>query len=138
MASGGKYGELYLMRANQMGKHKAGPFPPPANVCNAIVDCQNQPEVIQNFRGAVGHVHGSPVFWDGPNGKSWLYVMGEGDHLRAFPFANGKFDTNAVRQSVFEPPHPGKQFCGGPLEHSMPGGIIEISSNGTASRSGIV
>lgn len=138
VVGGGKYGELYLMRTNQLAKYQPGPFAPPANVCNSIVDCQNRPELLQKFRGAVGHMHGSPVFWKGSGGKSWLYVMGEGDRLKAFPFTNGKFDTNAVRQSKYMPPHPGFQFCGGPLEHSMPGGIMGVSSNGSAPKTGIV
>src|SRR6202044_3729863 len=63
---------------------------------------------------------------------------GEGDQLKAFSFTEGKFDVNAQRQSKWEPSKPGPQPCGGPADYWMPGGILSVSSNGTAPGTGIV
>jgi hypothetical protein len=134
---GGKNGELYFMRADKLGQYTPGPWPEPALNCNAVPQCQDGPLVLQKWQAAMGHIHGSPVFWNGP-AASWLYVMGEGDHLNAFQFANGKFDVNAAKQSKWMPKNPGSQPCGQAVRHWMPGGIISVSSDGNKAGTGIV
>lgn len=41
----------------------------------------------------------------GPNNQSWLYVMGEGDRLKAFPFENGKFNVAGIKQGAWIQPN---------------------------------
>jgi hypothetical protein len=138
VVAGGKTGKLYLMRADKLGQYVAGPETPKSGSCKVIPECSEGPRVVQKWRGAIGHIHGAPVFWNGPGGQSWLYVMGEGDRLKAFPFVNGKFDVAAQRHSQWQPGKPGKQSCGGSLDYWMPGGILSLSSNGDAAGTGIL
>jgi hypothetical protein len=138
VVGGGKAGMLYLMRADELAKYSPPPALPRSGVCSLIPNCQDGPLIVQKWKAAKGHIHGSPVFWEGPEGKSWLYVMGEADHLKAFPFVNDKFDLSGLRQSKWEPPKPGVAPCGVPMENWMPGGVISVSSNGSAPGTGVV
>jgi hypothetical protein len=138
VVSGSKAGMLYLMGADKLAKYHPAPVLSKDGVCSSTPKCQDGPLVTQKWKGANGHIHGSPVFWEGPAGKSWLYVMGEADHLRAFPFVNGKFDLSGLRRSRWKPPKPGAAPCGGPMENWMPGGVISVSSNGSTPGTGIV
>lgn len=140
VVGGGKSGELYLMKRSKLAHFRPGPWPAPAASCGpgAIPDCTDGRDILQKWPATRGHIHGSPVFWVGPGGKGWLYVMGEGDHLKAFPFASGKFDLTRVRQSAWVPPRPGKPECGGDIMNWMPGGVISLSSNADKPGTGIV
>jgi hypothetical protein len=141
IVGGGKHGMLYLMRADKLAKYTPGPWPPSALNCMApesIPACQDSNDVIQKWQATTGHLHSAPVFWEGPANKSWLYIMGEGDHLKAFPLANGKFDLAGKKQSHWAPPHPGNQPCGGPVMNWMPGGILSVTSDGAKPGTGIV
>ncbi len=141
IVGGGKHGKLYLMRADKLAKFKPGPWPPPALDCMSaasIPDCQDGPEVLQKWQATTGHIHGAPIFWTGPQSKSWLFLMGEGDHLKAFPFAGNKFDLAGTKHGAWAPPHPGQQPCGGPVMNWMPGGILSVTSDGVNPGTGIV
>jgi hypothetical protein len=140
IVGGGKSGELYLMKRNKLAHYQPGPWPAPATSCGpgSIPACVDGPNMVQKWPATRGHIHGSPVFWQGPGGKGWLYVMGEGDHLKAFPFVSGKFDLAGVRQSSWALPKPAKPECGGEIMNWMPGGIISVSSNADTPRTGIV
>ncbi|HZV33144.1 MAG TPA: LamG-like jellyroll fold domain-containing protein [Verrucomicrobiae bacterium] len=74
------------------------------------------------------HIHGAPVWWDGPDG-SYTYVWGESDHLHQYKFdkVNGVFTTPAYAQS------PTPAWVNG-----MTGGMLSISANGTNSGTGIL
>jgi Ig-like domain from next to BRCA1 gene len=89
------------------------------------------------------HIHGSPVFWRGPEGMM-AYVWPERDYLRALHWSDAaaQFDcpadpngcengntTTPDQQSAFQSPD-----CGG----CMPGGIVSISSEGATSGTGIL
>jgi hypothetical protein len=108
----GKEGMLYLLSSGKMGKHAA-----PANP--HVHHCPN-PNTLQEVHATKGHphshVHGSPVFWEGTNGAR-IYVWGENDQLRAYPFVN--------RRVV---PHP--KMNQHHLPEGMPGGMLSLSSNG--------
>ncbi len=138
VVGGSKAGMLYLMRADSLAKYYPVRGLPKTGVCSSIPTCKDGPLIIQKWKAAKGHIHGSPVFWEGPGGKSWLYVMGEADHLKAFPFVNGKFDLSGLRRSMWAPPNPGVAACGEPMEHWMPGGVMSVSSNGGTPGTGIV
>lgn len=137
VVGGGKAGRLYLMRSDKLAKYHPTSLPKTAG-CRLIPECKDGPLVIQKWKAATGHIHGSPVFWEGPEGKSWLYVMGEADHLKAFPFVDGKFELSGLRQSKWEPPRPCVSPCGPPMEHWMPGGVLSVSSYGSTPGTGIV
>jgi outer membrane protein assembly factor BamB len=108
----GKEGLLYLLSRGKMGKH-AAPQDPHAHHCP-------NPNTLQEVHATKGHphshVHGSPVFWEGTDGAR-IYVWGEHDRLRAYPFVN--------RRVV---PHP--KMNQHHLPQGMPGGMLSLSSNG--------
>jgi len=140
IVGGGKNGELYLMRADKLAGYTPGPFPPPAAFCDpGVAECADGPNLIQKWQAANGHIHGAPIFWSGPAGKSWLYVMAEGDHLKAFPFDGSKFNLAGLKLSKWVQPHVmnGPQ-CQSGVHNWMPGGILGLSSNGDAANTGIV
>ncbi len=139
--SGGKQGRFYFLNTNNFGKYFPGPPVPGNQQCFVtgttgghvltsprppIPACQNDPAaVIQDFQGSLGHIHGSPIFWQGKDAGQ-VYVWGEEARLRAFTFRNGKFDTANVKQSRFNPPD------------GMPGGALSITSDGNKPGTGIL
>jgi hypothetical protein len=114
-----------------------------------------QPGVVQRFfahrdrcpAGKLGggdchHVHGTPVYWNGPMG-SWIYVWPENDFLRAFRFdpVTQRIDCRGApdpdcdpisRSTTMDP----ENLPGG--AHGMPGGFLSLSANGGQAGSGIV
>ena len=136
IAGGGKKGIIYLMSRDKLGGFQPGaPANPPQQP-----GCNDTPLVLQRVFATQGHIHGAPVFWKGPNGADWVYVMGEGDHLKAFPFKNDRFSTGAadVRKSAWSPPRPAPATCGGTPDNWMPGGILTVSSDADKRGTGIV
>lgn len=124
---GGKEGNVYLISRTNMGHHAASPTAPNCTNPNAV---QEFPATELHVFGAGtwwGHIHGSPVFWKGPD-RSRAYVWGENDRLKAYTFRQGRFsDVAAPRRSTFA----------APME-SMPGGMLSVSSNATKAGTGIV
>jgi len=108
VVGGGKEGRLYLLSTARMGKYVA-PLQPRAQTCA-------NPNVLQDLPAVLGHVHGSPVFWQGPDGAR-LYVWSENDRLRAFRFANRRI-VPGPKLSQYQPPQ------------GMPGGMLALSSKG--------
>jgi len=105
---GGKEGRLYLLSTARLGKH-VGPLQPNAKTCP-------NPNVLQDIPAAQGHLHGSPVFWEGPDGAR-IYIWGENDRLRAFRFANRRI-VQGPKLGQYRPPD------------GMPGGMLALSSKG--------
>jgi hypothetical protein len=81
------------------------------------------PQLFQVSNG--GHIHGSPVYWNGPGGQL-VYLWAEEDYLKAFRFNGQSFDTTPATQTKFAAP-PG-----------MPGGFLSVSANGNLGGTGIV
>jgi hypothetical protein len=136
IAGGGKEGIIYLMSRDKLGGFQPGaPANPPQQP-----GCNEGPLVLQRVSATEGHIHGAPVLWVGPNGASWVYVMGEGDNLKAFPFKNGRFLTGVadVKKSAWRPPHPAPPTCAGTPDNWMPGGILAVSSDRAKPGTGIV
>ena len=126
---GGKQGRLYLMDQDKPGGDK----PDGQQTHHWWHDGTNPP--IQYFQASrpwritwlswfpllfnIGyhHIHGSPVYWDGPKGPM-IYVWPEEDNVRAYRYeeAQHKFNT-----------HPLKGMKG---NRGMPGGFLSISANG--------
>lgn len=116
IVGGGKEGKLYLINTANMGHYNAGADP-----------------VLQEFqavhsRGSSGHLHGAPVYWNGPSGPH-IYLWGENDFARAYPFypASGNapayFGTTA--SSVGPDYSPALTSV-----YGMPGGFLSLSANG--------
>jgi hypothetical protein len=84
------------------------------------------PALVHNGKTHYGNIHGSPVYWKGPDAAR-VYAWGENNPLRAYRFAQGKLqDVADPRESAFRPP-PG-----------MPGGILAVSADGNKAGTGIV
>lgn len=142
VVGGGKDGRLYLMRTDKMPGYQPGPFPPPAANCTpGEPDCTDPPDLTQKWQASMGHIHGAPIVWKGPNDQTWLYVMGEGDRLKAYPFQGGKFNFQAPKQGDWiQPKLTSNLLCQVQANHGMwmPGGLLGVSSNGSSSGTGIV
>jgi hypothetical protein len=87
-------------------------------------------QIVQTFQGTFdmtySHIHGSPVYWNGPSGPM-IYLWGEEDVGRAFHFNGSTFDTTPATHTTVSAP-----------DHSMPGGMLAISANGSAAGSGVL
>jgi len=139
---GGKDGRLYLMSTSNMPGYHPGPFPPTSSAClPAEPDCSDAPALIEKWQASSGHIHGAPIVWKGPDNHTWLYVMGEGDPLKAFPFDGTKFNLLGVKQGDWVQPKLNQvPVCQTQANHGvwMPGGLLGVSSNGSTAGTGIV
>ena len=130
VSAGGKPGTVYLMERNHLGHFQAGG-----------AGCNDSNLVLQRVNATPGHIHGTPVLWQGPGSQSWVYVMGEGDRLKAFPFENGRLKTGAgdIKVSGWKPPRPTlKNGHNQVPDNWMPGGTITVSSKAQEAGTGIV
>jgi len=67
--------------------------------------------------------------------------MGEGDHLKTWPFQNGKFDLQGIKQSAWVQPMLNQvAICQSQANHGMwmPGGYLTLSSKGSDAGTGIL
>jgi hypothetical protein len=129
---GGKFGNLYLMNRDHLGGYVSGGW--------HKEQCSDSDKVLQVVPVNRGHIHGSPLFWSGPDGNQWVYVMAEAKNLEAFPFASGRFKTGKddVKMSAWKPPRQAPPICHKPARNWMPGGILALSSDGNRMGTGIV
>jgi len=122
IVGGGKEGVLYVLAAGGMGKFTHGATGPDCRSDNAVQQIDAFPQV----HGHWGNIHGSPVFWKGPD-TARIYAWGENSPLRAYKYANGRIaDGEAPKESRFRPPL------------GMPGGILSVSADGDKAGTGIV
>jgi hypothetical protein len=130
--SGGKYGNLYLMERDHLAGYISGGW--------LKEDCNDSQRVLQTVTVNRGHIHGSPIYWDGPEGKQWVYVMAEAKNLTAFPFVDGRLKTgiDEVKMSGWKPPRQVPPVCGRRARNWMPGGILALSSDADRAGTGIV
>jgi hypothetical protein len=123
---GGKEGVLYVLSPTDLGKYVASPTAPNCQNSNAVQQVNAFPPVIHNGQTHWGNIHGSPVFWKGPD-KGWVYAWGENSHLQGYSFNQGKLqDIDNPKKSAFQPPL------------GMPGGMLTVSANGSAAGTGVV
>jgi hypothetical protein len=125
LIGGGKDGNIYVVDTANMGHFTAPAGPatmacPNPNAVQAIMGPQSQ----LGGQGVVGNIHGSHVFWQGPD-VGRVFVWGEEDTLRSYEFTNGKLVTPATTSLYHAPP-------------GMPGGMLSISANGSQAGTGIV
>jgi hypothetical protein len=126
IVSGGKQGVLYVVDPANMGKHSAADTGPDCVNPNIVQQVTAFDAVIDDGQTHFGNIHGSPVFWQGPD-VGRLYAWGENNHLKAYKYAQGRLqDIDAPKQSVYRPPH------------GMPGGMLAVSANGNKAGTGIL
>ena len=117
---------FYVLSQTNLGKFVASPTAPNCQNPNAVQQVQAFPPEVHNGQTHYGNVHGSPVFWRGPD-ESRIYAWGENSHLKAYIFKQGRLqDVNNPKQSAYRPPT------------GMPGGMLALSANGTKAGTGIV
>ena len=122
IAGGGKDGRLFLLRRGNLGN--AADDSRAVQVFQATAArFTGQPAPAS---GGYHHIHGSPVYWQGPMGR-WVYIGGEADFLRAFSFTGAAFVTTPASTSTIATP-----------PRSMPGAIMSLSANGSVPGSGIL
>lgn len=109
MIGGGKEGKFFVMDRANMGHIHAG----------------GDSQIVQSFQAGNGHIHGSPIFWAGPD-TGRAYVWTEEDVCKAFRLSNGKFDPTPASTSTM------------PVPSGMPGGFMSISANGSKGGTGIL
>jgi hypothetical protein len=107
---GGKDHHIYVLSTNNMGKHVAPPQP-------GAESCPNPNALQQIHDENLGHVHSSPIYWEGTDGAR-IYVWGENSRLRAYRFAKRRIVLQNVKLSQYNPPE------------GMPGGMLSLSSQG--------
>lgn len=109
--SGGKAGVLYVVNRDNMGGLNSG---------------NQDGNVVQTWSLNSDEIHGSPVWWKGPNG-SFMYIWPQNaDILQQYQFTNGMFNTRPYSEGV---------SIGGA---GSPGGVMSISANGTNAGTGIL
>jgi hypothetical protein len=111
IVGGGKQALLYLMDMNNLGGFDSH--------ADHVLDI-----VPASITDGNHHIHGSPVFWNSPDGAR-IYVWPENDQCKAFQFLGNKFNHKPVAEtSVMDP----NNFPGGTA--GMPGGFLTISARG--------
>jgi hypothetical protein len=148
LVGGGKEGRVFLLDRSNLGGFRA-------STDTGKAQLSSDPQVAQRFfvngnRCDAGklassdcwHIHGSPVFWNGPMG-AWLYYWTENDFLRAFKFDTGRnrfacgsaSNLTCAAVSVSNSRDPDNVEGG---THGMPGGFLSLSANGKTAGSGII
>jgi hypothetical protein len=111
---GGKEAFLYLMDMNHLGGFDA----------TDAHDARILDRVSASTNDGNHHIHGSPIFWNGPDGPR-IYVWTENDQCKAFQLLGNKVNHNPVAKTTVTAPD---NFPGG--AQGMPGGFLTISSQG--------
>jgi hypothetical protein len=135
--AGGKEGRIYLLDRNNLGKGKT----PSLQSFQVTHD-----PVPSNLLGY--NIHGAPVIWP-RDSETYVYVMGEEEHLKQFRLvpdstsAGFRFDPEAPfkvsPESAPYPDFPTGEFAPNRTDAIwMPGGFLELSSNGTKDGTGIL
>ena len=126
IVSGGKEGILYVVNPANMGKFSNGPTDPACINPNVVQQVKSFDVTMNNGQTHHGNIHGSPVFWAGPD-VGRVYAWGENSNLKAYKYRDGRLqEVTAPKMSAYRPPH------------GMPGGMLALSANGNKAGSGIL
>jgi hypothetical protein len=118
LIGGGKNGYLYVMNTSNMGHYQSSAD------CGASANKSSggDKQIVQKI-GVIpdatryrGHLHGTPVYWNGSAGQ-FLYMWGEGDRLKQFKYEGGKFSSSPTITSSFS------------AQRGMPGGMLALSGS---------
>lgn len=107
---GSKEGVVYVTKRSNLGKKGAS----------------DDSQIVQNFPGGNGHVHGATVVWNTPQNERMLYVWTENDVMRAYKMADGKFNPQPAMMGQTR------------LPYGMPGGFLAVTSDGNKPGTGII
>jgi outer membrane protein assembly factor BamB len=139
LLGGGKQGIVYVLDKNNLGGFQASPCHDENDVPGADGQIIQRLRVSGNpryftapFCGAptvTHHIHGSPVYWEGPNGPHF-YVWPENDYVQGFRLMGEQW-SRALLSSSWYPEKCGDLTC-------MPGGVLAISASGSQPGSGIL
>jgi outer membrane protein assembly factor BamB len=145
LLGGGKDGLLYILDRRQLGK-KIGDMtvlksPPIYVTYNGVGLATIVPHIdfplgnpMQN-PSKTHHLHGSPVYWNGPNGPR-VFVWGENESLRAWRLNP---ETGALSFIAKGAEVASAALAADPMGMGgMPGGMLSLSSNGKNADTGIV
>lgn len=126
LLAGGKEGVLYLLSPTDMGRFAASPTAPDCKNPNAVQEVRAFGAVTHNGQTHWGNIHGTPVFWKGPDAAR-IYVWGENNPLEAYKVAQGRLqNADNPQRSAYVPPL------------GMPGGMLSLSADGDKAGSGVV
>ena len=109
LIGGAKNGWLYLIQQGNLGHYQA----------------KDDSQIVQSFQITHGNCHGSPVYWNGPEGPQ-VYIWPEFAHLMAFQLTGGKLTEKPASISAVAVPD------------GMPGAFLSVSANGGKAGTGIV
>jgi hypothetical protein len=110
VVAGGKEGKIYLLNSGSLGHFHSG----------------SDSQIVQSFMSSGTHLHGAPVYWNSPSG-ALVYVGAESDYIKGYRLTSGLFATSPFTQTGFTSP-----------ANAMPGSILSVSANGSASGTGIL
>lgn len=118
---GGKEGRLYVVDRDNMGHFTQDPN---LNCGSSEVNQTTSDKVLQEMPpNTFGPLFSSPVYWASTSGAS-VYISGIDDALKAFQITNDTLSSSPTSRT--------------PESFAFPGVAPSISSNGTASGTGIV
>jgi hypothetical protein len=109
---GGKEAFLYLMDMNNLGGF---------NAQDRVLD-----KIPASKTDGNHHIHGSPIFWNGPDGPR-IYVWTENDQCKAFQLTGNAVNHIPVAKTTVTAPG---NTAGGSA--GMPGGFLTISAHQAA------
>src|SRR5208282_3703496 len=158
LVAGGKPGILYLLQTQPAPNPlSTTPMLPQINKFQAFYNIyvaksaeNTNTEPPYNFDlGSNPHLHGSPVYWQGPDPSfAYVYAWSEKDYLKAFKFhlPDGNFGQFGADDARC-PPQRGEFLCNGlagnqyvPLTNNpqMPGGMLSLSANSNVAGTGVL
>jgi hypothetical protein len=126
LLAGGKQGLLYLLSPGDMGGFAPSATAPDCKNPNAVQEVRAFGTTQHDGQTHWGNIHGSPVYWKGPDGAR-IYVWGENGPLKSYKYAQGKLqDVDHPQKSAYVPPL------------GMPGGMLSLSADGDKAKSGVL
>jgi outer membrane protein assembly factor BamB len=124
---GGKEGKLYLLDGDNLGR-----LHDPDRALQAF-QVTHAPDFSDSHNHLYWNLHGSPVFWEGPEGPL-VYLWGEEDRLKAFQMRS---TASGLRFSPTRPVATSRESAPAHPPHEanvyMPGGMLSLSANGAQS-----
>ena len=85
---GGKEGVLYVLSADKLGRHTASKAGPDCENANIVQQVRAFPVTVHEGEEHHGNIHGSPVFWNGPD-IARVFAWGENSRLKSYTVQSG-------------------------------------------------
>lgn len=110
MVAGSKAGVIYVVDRDKLGGF----------------DMFGDKQIVQHFKASKGFLYSTPLLWEHPNGRPWLFSWGMDDRLKAFEWDGKRFKTEPVSQSSEK------------IVSPRPGAFLSLSSLGDDPRTSIL